>query len=769
MMKKESFEKVAKRGIAKDGETLLDVLNRAKELTEATGCYFGLTDLQLTHSDPVKVDLLYSRLLSAVQGGMEACKAVAANPILREMPELCVAIFTPDGRSVAQSIGMAGHIPIMAQQIDWMIRAGYEDPEISGIAEGDLFCNNENIIAGVHPNDVCDMLPVFHDGELVAWVGTVGHESEIGAVSPGSLPATNTERFGDGLRICAEKIGTGFRISPLFEHRCRLMLRMPELFLMNRHGAIAANMKIGQDIQSIIAEFGRDFFEDGCRELIESERLAQINRVKKMTVPGRYRNVASFEQFYADMPVPPDRRKDSIALAPIDFIIEKSGEYTIDFDGAGAWGWHSTNAFPTAILGSMFATFGITIAARGTPNAGSVMPVTLKIPYDTALWPTHKDIATSMSAAPSVGMAAPLMSLQSRAFFSRGFREEVMLGATGGSGLEIGGTSQYGDEGFGFTLMDSPGTGGGGACAVRDGLDSALAIYLTEPDMGNCEVWETLAPVLWLGRDLNADWCGHGKYRGGYSITTTLMIYNAPSLYFNLLPGLSGRIFKNTAIFGGFPMTQGFTWCVKGADTHSLVDERKPLLHQFHDPTERSKVEYLGGEVWKSNGTNPTQYQDVLGHGDIIQMVNGAAAGGYGDPLERDPELARKDMNNGLLSLEMARKVYFIEASYDEDTGEYSLDLEGTRSLRDEERNRRLANVTTKQWWKERREQLLAGNVHSLIKDMYNDALQSVPEIPSPFDPVWNVSGGSIECQPKGSRWPGEFRAFWQLPSDFEF
>ena len=87
-----------------------------------------------------------------------------------------------------------------------------------------------------------------------------------------------------------------------------------------------------------------------------------------------------------------------------------------------------------------------------------------------------------------------------------------------------------------------------------------------------------------------------------------------------------------------------------------------------------------------------------------------------------------------------------MEARYDEKAEEWVIDKKGTAKLREKKRKERLAKgITAKQWWRKRRQDLIEGNLPQLLKEMYNDSLA------------------------KGKRWPGEFTAFWNLPSDFKF
>ncbi|MFM2281144.1 MAG: hypothetical protein RLZZ444_3375, partial [Pseudomonadota bacterium] len=47
--------------------------------------------------------------------------------------------------------------------------------------------------------------------------------------------------------------------------------------------------------------------------------------------------------------------------------------------------------------------------------------------------------------------------------------------------------------------------------------------------------------------------------------------------------------------------------------------------------------------------------------GDVIRVIT-ANGGGLGDPKDRDPELVRRDIRNGLISAERAAEIYGVGA-----------------------------------------------------------------------------------------------------------
>ena len=192
-MKAASAKKIRKiapgrRGVGPGGLTLIEALKRNRQLFEQTGHYHGIKNLKLKAENYLRYESLHARLRSAVVNAREMSKKISASPGVREVGESVVALYTPEGDSIALSTGIMVHVHTLSRFIQWMIEHDYEsDP---GIAAGDVFANNDPFISDVHPPDLMNVAPIFHDGELIAWVGTVAHELEIGGVTGGANQST---------------------------------------------------------------------------------------------------------------------------------------------------------------------------------------------------------------------------------------------------------------------------------------------------------------------------------------------------------------------------------------------------------------------------------------------------------------------------------------------------------------------------------------------------------------------------------------------------
>jgi len=382
----------------------------------------------------------------------------------------------------------------------------------------------------MHAADVYDMLPIFWEGELIGWVSTVIMEMDVGAVSPGCMPTPNVERGTDGLKFCCERIGSNDRLNRDFEHKIEICLDMSDIFLLDRKGAIAANIRVREEIKRIIDEFGIEYYKRATRELIEEERRNQIVRIRQRMVPGRYRGVVPAEFPMADQPVAwlPAKR-DTIRLIPIQMDVTPAGGLVLDFEGAGEWGWHPFNGTPQAVWGGISIVTVQTLAYDGRGNLGSLLPIDVKEPpIDSLLNPSQiKKLATSTPWAPLLDVFGMWTHLLGIAFYLRGFREET-FNYRSSAGWQMAGYDQMGTK----RPLLAAGTGyfGPGACGVCDGVDCGGWLATPEVDLGSAEVWELFVPHMEMSHRIEPYSVGYGRFRSGLAIPQVVMIHRSQQL-----------------------------------------------------------------------------------------------------------------------------------------------------------------------------------------------------------------------------------------------
>ena len=90
------------RPIGWDGRTLRQMLDDSEREFAETGSYTGLTgDLAMKSSDPIGYEKLFARLRGGLVSARETALNISASPIVRELGELCFALYTPEGDSTA--------------------------------------------------------------------------------------------------------------------------------------------------------------------------------------------------------------------------------------------------------------------------------------------------------------------------------------------------------------------------------------------------------------------------------------------------------------------------------------------------------------------------------------------------------------------------------------------------------------------------------------------------------------------------------------------
>ena len=119
----------------------------SERLMEETGCYDGITSLKLRKQDPLKFETLHTKLRAYCVSAREMARRISASPGVREVGEMVVALYTPEGDAIALSNGIMVHVHTMSRFIKWMIREGYEaNPGNEAIEAVQEFCSKHHSI-----------------------------------------------------------------------------------------------------------------------------------------------------------------------------------------------------------------------------------------------------------------------------------------------------------------------------------------------------------------------------------------------------------------------------------------------------------------------------------------------------------------------------------------------------------------------------------------------------------------------------------------------
>lgn len=725
---------------------LQDQLAENERLFDKTGHLFGLEDLKRKQEDPGTYEAVWHILLNICDTAWAVGCRVSASAIAVEGGDALWALHLPTGEAVATSRGITAHPGLLSHFIRSLVELGYEDDP--GIKHGDIFENNDPHYGGIHPVDFDSAVPIYYGDELVAWASGVSHVMDAGYIMPGSIGFMNPDSFADGMPVTMEKIGQNDKLYPWYEMRVKSRTRVPDFVMGDARGRLAGCITIRDKVIELIDKYGLDYFKEAMREYVEDSRRYAVMRVKTQAVPGRLRK-SNFKDLAmaGKRVIMPSQDIDCLFNLPLEVNIDADAKVKFSLQGASGWVPFGQNITPPALVSALLNAYSH-IVGFDMFNWGSVAAWELDTPPEGS-WanphPVNYFASSGVAWAPAVMWMSSLYETFGRAYFTRGYVEEVAAGAATTLTAEFSGMGQYEMYVAGLTLEQA--SNGAPARGMADGENSAWCIYTPNADFGNAEVTELYYPIIYIGRNIEPDSGGYGKYRGGLGHTVVWMIKNTPGVEYQCgCAGMRSKLVANHGMFGAYP-----TWPDRGSyasDTNvkELIEARKPLVHERGDPNEPNLAKNIKARVMETNLIAPFVTPEQLHEYDIVvHPVSGAQA--LGDPIDRDPELVKVDLDKGWTRARVAADVHGVVASYDEKAKEWSIDEAATAAKRREVREaRKQRGVPFREWWTKEREKIVA-------KENMADAVLT----------MWRTS---MELSPEYGE---EMRTFWNLPDDFTF
>ncbi|MEU3274845.1 hydantoinase B/oxoprolinase family protein [Saccharomonospora sp. NPDC006951] len=622
-------------------------------------------------TDPADLSVGLSRVEAVLQSSIEMMQQISASAAAK-WGDLIVGIYTKEGDfAVATSSGVNMFSATTSSVPKFIARYWADEPTV-GIAEGDVFYHNDANYGGTHNPDHTLLIPLFWKGEHIAWIGAIIHEGENGAaIDPGGFSVRATTKYGEGIRIPPMKIGENYIVRRDVVNLFQNQVRDPMLWLTDIRSKLASARAVENRLHDFMGERSPELLIATMRSVLETTE-AEVRRRIAAWPDGIYRSV-----HFGDNTLMEER------LFKVSIELEKRGDkLTVRTKGSSPSIDRALNAqahFTRAIVGNLFMNFlygdlprtaGFIAALDYELEPGSIVTAGPDQPSSLSLLTMfmvnaalHQAVTKAMFAVP--GSAKPMAPWYAQV-----------------PTLQYGGLTQHMQ--VNANVSTEMNAAGGGALHDRDGEHAAGPIFAPVSDWGEMELREAELPLLGLWRRLPADNHGFGKFRGGASVEWAYMLYGSQMFGFGIT-SMGGRFPVTGGMFGGYggsctPLARIRPTGGVDAVRRWLLEGGKGLTFEGSTMVSSRPIEgeYLVGE--------PMQPADPRVEGDIwIQRVGGG--GGYGDPLERDPEAAMLDLRRGLISPEVASQVYRLV--WDEERLE--VDIEATEAARAEERAARLS------------------------------------------------------------------------------
>lgn len=551
--------------------------------------------------DPITLEVLTQALISIVREMRATVCRTASSVAIYDAKDFSCGLFAPDSQVVAQSEDIGSHVVPMP----WSVRSAMEKLG-STLVPGDVILVNDPYTGGTHLNDVAIIYPVFQDGRLIFFPAVRAHWADVGGMVPGSMSGKATEIYQEGIRIPPLKILEGGKMNEAALDLLLANMRVPEERLGDFHASLSACRVAEMRIHEICARYGVDTLLEGVR--LDLDRAEARMRACIASLPdGTYYYEDYLETFMGGQFEP--------LLLPLALTI--SGDrMTADFTGASTQVPFPVNSTAAVTAAGVFITVKSVFDPQAPLNQGSFRPIDVIAPPGTIVNVQRPAPAGSHGEIRKRVIATMIGALSQMA------PDKVAgdLCRTSFHNLIGGFDTRAKREWVHYEWS----AGGNGAFAENDGPSAMASIDWGDlATVQSTEVIESRMPLLVESSQLATDSGGAGKMRGGLSMQRALRIL-APEARYSLLS--DGAVVPAFGVLGGLP----------GFPVGAWID-RQGIIEDFDTPGK------------------------VAGHpvaeGSIV-MIRSAGAGGYGDPLEREPQRVADDLREGYVSAAAAQELY---------------------------------------------------------------------------------------------------------------
>jgi len=585
------------------------------------------TETSRTPLDPVTLGVLGGAFQAIGLEMGHALKRMAYSPAAQQVEDLGGGLFTREGLEICESDTTPMHIGSIPAYVRGFMR------RLEGRVEpGDIIIHNNPYHGASHSPDLCVAIPIFDEGELLAWSASTIHLSDTGGVFPGIAIDVHDvwaeSKIYDSLKLYER----GVRNEQLWQFFID-NTRTPSYVVGDTEAMIAAGRLGERRFLGLIEKYGRDTVMQGVDEFLDyCERMmrAQIEQVPDGT-------------WEADGWLDDDGRNRDQPLYVKAKVTVEGSEITVDLS-------ESCDNVPTGF---------------NVPFGGSVLPgiytvirsvfldeatFTDFIPQNDGIFRPIKVVAREGSIFnPSFPRSAlsrvcPIMRVSDCAIIALAdvVPDRVCAGC---SAVGVGVYTGYIPELEEYWVHVEINEGAYGGRHGKDGLD---AVDVLTVNSRNTPIEETdwLFPLHTVRYELRDDVePAPGRWRGGMGIVR-----------------------ENRFVKGG-----AFT-----SETDRAYDPPAGLFGGGKGTTLRlTRIDPDGAEhALHSKHTNFT-----MEPGSALRWQQ-SCGGGYGDPLERDPQAVLRDWLDELISAEGARNDYGVVIA----EGDGSVDHEATAALREERR-----------------------------------------------------------------------------------
>ncbi|MDH3701619.1 MAG: hydantoinase B/oxoprolinase family protein [Alphaproteobacteria bacterium] len=547
--------------------------------------------------DPIRLELIKNALVMVSDNMMVSVLRTSRSTLVKANMDFSASICDGDGNMVAQGLALPAHLGATMPALKGCI-----DYFGSDIVPGDILANNDPYAGGSHLNDIFMFKPVFKDGVRVCFLGLILHHTDLGGRVAGGQAADSNEIYEEGLRIPPSKIYQGGQPNDTLLRIIEHNTRVPDKVLGDVRAQIAALDAGETEIHKLVETYGAAEVKTYMTALIDyTERLV------RNSIAALPDGETEFTEWNDD---------DGVGGGPVRIHIKltvKGDEIIADYTGTSPQmgGALHTNYWFTASL--TYAGLRAVMPPDTPNNVGFYRPITVIAPEGSWVNPRFP---AAVGARGQGGYRVRTVVTGALAKLL----PDRMPACPGGNefGLSVTGLTPDRKRFLHVEFHNMTGRGGG---PDQDGQDAG-PYWLGNLSNTPVEVIEAENPLRIEEYGFLTDTGGPGKYRGALGMVRQYRLLNDDAI---VQQRADRHVFPCWGIFGGKP----------GALSHSY----------FIRDGEREEA--------------PSKFVRSMRKDEIFRAEM-AGSGGYGDPLERDPEAVADDVRQDKMTPDHAKAEYGV-------------------------------------------------------------------------------------------------------------
>ncbi len=592
-------------------------------------------------ADPVLVEIVQGSLASVEMEVETAIARTSRSPMIRDAHDFRAGIHDRLLRKLTGRSYSALVHPIA------------RDFPLEEMKPGDVFFHNDvyESEGGIgHLPDLCVTVPVFAkntdtgEPEVVAFVQAFGHHDDIGGAVPGSMPSHATSVFEEGLMVPPIKLwDQGVPVKSALRIMTRNS-RMPESLAADLDAECSACLMGARRLGELFDRYGREVVESCFDAIIDRTTQTYRREILSKIPVGSWVWEDYAEHDGVEDPKLHTQRITLTRTGPED---PEGERIVVDFAGTSPQakgpinhcGDYSDGVFLKKWLAPILRNLADTPErmAELDVNEGIIPLIEMRFPPKGTLLTPEFPAPTNARTFVILRLLGVLAGVVAKAVDGRMPADQETIRYTG----------VYGEDHDGRPyLMREVLGGGSGGRYYADGEDTIHVV----PDSRNLptEFTESRFPFRVEGLGLAMDSGGAGKYRGGLGYEKHI------------------RMLKDGHFMSIADRSILACWGVKGGKAGKPFE----VVIDPDGPNERV-VDALADD-------------EPVRAGEVIR-IRTTGGGGWGEPLERDPELVVRDVVWRKVSPAAALADYgvVLAGSLEDDTLSYDAEL--TKSLREQQ------------------------------------------------------------------------------------